>query len=231
MMGVIAHPGTITAMSVSCDGKQLFTVGSDGIINMWDVQPEALGASSSPKAAAKDGGIWASVLDDPQLLSDIKDFFYFAQIQAQGEDSVESRQITGKVPVSAIANLFRALGDYPSQDEVQNLMDHIDFMSGQEPGTTSSLDFPTFLGLYVNHRRVAAVQQEDIDEAFFELSDAGNGKISRQKLLDALAKQGDMLPQQDLSEVLQVLTGDGDLEALPEMMDAQTFSQQLLGFE
>lgn len=38
MMGVIAHPGHIAAMAVSCDGHQLFTVGSDGVINAWEVR-------------------------------------------------------------------------------------------------------------------------------------------------------------------------------------------------
>ena len=117
-MGVIAHPGAIIAMTVSFDGRQLFTAGADGVINAWAVSPEALVPPAAREAAApppEQGGLWAGVIDDPAALAEMKDFFYYAQLMAQGEDELGPRRVTGRVPVTALANLFRALGDYPSQ--------------------------------------------------------------------------------------------------------------------
>lgn len=39
---------------------------------------------------------------------------------------------------------------------------------------------------------------------FAELADVTGGGLSRSKLLELLAKQGDMLPQKELAELLQV---------------------------
>lgn len=50
------------------------------------------------------------------------DYFYYAQLRAQGEDTTEPRQITGLVPISEVGNLMRSLGFYPSEKEVEDLM-------------------------------------------------------------------------------------------------------------
>jgi WD40 repeat protein len=42
-MGLISHPGVITGISVSSDGKYLFTSGGDDFsINMWTIDVSAI---------------------------------------------------------------------------------------------------------------------------------------------------------------------------------------------
>jgi WD40 repeat protein len=43
-MGLIAHPGAVTDITSSFDGKYVFTSGgSDLTVNMWTVDTDALG--------------------------------------------------------------------------------------------------------------------------------------------------------------------------------------------
>ena len=50
--------------------------------------------------------------------SDIKDYFYYCQLRTQGESAMEKRNITGKIPVTEVPSLVRAVGFYPSEEEV-----------------------------------------------------------------------------------------------------------------
>lgn len=39
-MGIVAHPGKISALAVSCEGKFLFSAGGPDLsVNMWRIEP------------------------------------------------------------------------------------------------------------------------------------------------------------------------------------------------
>jgi WD40 repeat protein len=77
-MGLIAHPSVITDISVSWDGKYLFTSGGDDLsVNMWSIdvtpidQAIALGGEGiEPFINLIEGG------REGQTFQDMKDFFY-----------------------------------------------------------------------------------------------------------------------------------------------------------
>ena len=52
------------------------------------------------------------------------DYFYYAQLVSQGEESTAPRESTGQVPLDRIPDLMRALGYYPTEQEVQNMSEH-----------------------------------------------------------------------------------------------------------
>jgi hypothetical protein len=123
-MGLIAHPGQVSSMAVTSDGAWVLTAGGpDMAIHMWAVNTAALAA------AAADGGAGAApferLLDggrDGPFYSQMADYFCYAQLRAQGEDSVEERQVPGRVPAAELPNLMRAVGFYPSDREIDEIL-------------------------------------------------------------------------------------------------------------
>lgn len=52
------------------------------------------------------------------LMNEIKDMFYYAQILHQEENTTAPKVITDNMVVEEIPNLMRAIGYYPSNEEV-----------------------------------------------------------------------------------------------------------------
>ena len=123
-MGLIAHPGEISDLATTWDGKWLITAGGfDHSIHLWKVEPAVLSASAArggsgiePFVAQLDGGA------EGGFYQEVVDHFYYAQLRAQGEDTTEPRKITGDVPISQLGNMMRSLGFYPSQREAEEIM-------------------------------------------------------------------------------------------------------------
>ena len=110
-VGLIAHPGEvyhlrevglivkITNISISYDGRSIFTSGGNDLsVNMWIVDSNAFestvtsgGEGIQSYIQMIEGG------DKGQFWSEIKDYFYYAQIKSQGEYSLNSFQIQNKV--------------------------------------------------------------------------------------------------------------------------------------
>lgn len=101
-MGIVAHPGDITGIDVSYDGKYLFSAGgADLSVNMWKINPNHTGDlysdseydppydSMKPFYSLLEGG------EGGELHRDIEDYFYYCQLRHLGEDSMESRTLTG----------------------------------------------------------------------------------------------------------------------------------------
>eukprot|EP00966_Prymnesium_polylepis_P196218 4547648-Prymnesium_polylepis.1 len=111
---------TIRAACASPPRRQVTAGGADMSIHLWKVDSHALdrtvksgGEGLAPFVALIDGGA------DGPLYQEMLDYFYYAQLRAQGEDTTEPRRITGLVPVSEVGNLMRSLGFYPSEKEVE----------------------------------------------------------------------------------------------------------------
>ena len=86
--------------------------------------------------------------------------------------------------------------------------------------------------MYVNHRPIFGVSKEQIAAAFAAISVDGSGALSRDSLLRALASHDEALTGDDLAQCLRMLTGTDDANAaIPELVDAKSFAEQVLGFQ
>ncbi len=135
-LGLVAHPGGVTAVAISHNGRKLITAGAqcafhpwafrrccpflhpsesqlvrercvvvpriasriagaDGTVNMWDINTAALDAQGHGVPPSER---WPAVLDDPDLLDDMRQYFVYAQIKSQGEDCMELRDTSGAGP-------------------------------------------------------------------------------------------------------------------------------------
>jgi len=233
-MGLIAHPGEVTDLAASWDGKWLITAGgADMSIHLWRVDPAALdsaakvgGMGVEPFVSQLDGGV------DGAFYQELIDHFYYAQLRAQGEDTTEPRKITGEVPLAELGNMMRSLGFYPSGREIDEMVAEARLVAqaaGREGANTFTFD--EFVTMYVNHRPIFGVSKEQITEAFAALS-SGSGELSRDALLNLLNSHEEALGGDDLAKCLQMLVGTEDpLKAMPSQVDAKTFAEQILGFQ
>ena len=98
-MGLIAHPGPISALAVSGDGSLLATAGgADGTVNLWSVHPEVVdaaeAASFAPTAADEPLSTMVSTKCLPWVrqlggggpgteMDELVDFFFYSQLRTQ----------------------------------------------------------------------------------------------------------------------------------------------------
>lgn len=153
-MGISTHAGAISAISVSFDGKYLFSAGrgeqSSYMYELCLSDDGGVGNTGSNNTSIQHSGVegqptdtvrtsgshstkgslepFLSLLEGGKggdLHEDIIDYFYYCQLRAQGEDSIEERAITGRIPVDEIPALIRAVGFYPSEAQVVDMLNEV----------------------------------------------------------------------------------------------------------
>ena len=107
-----------------------------------------------------------------EFYGEVKDYFLYSQLRAQGEDSTADRLagIDKPVPTSEIPRLLRALGHYPSERELSDIFRELAVetsgdgdMAADPPAT---IGFDRFVSLYVNYRPMFGVDAGSIESAF-----------------------------------------------------------------
>jgi len=232
-MGLIAHPGPIAAISVSYDGKYAFTCGgADLTVNQWLIEPQSVSSASylggdgvEPFVRLVEGG------ESGEFFADMKDYFYYSQIRSQGEDTTKARVLDGTLPAEMIPDLMCALGFFPTQLEIKNMITEIKYSKFSETGeAVDRVGFEDFVKLYVNHRPVFAVGPEQILTAFDAMKRQDEAGVQRDALIELLTKNGEKMTVEEIEDCLQKLVGQRSIgEVLPEELDATEFAHNILG--
>ncbi|CBJ27265.1 flagellar associated protein [Ectocarpus siliculosus] len=192
MMGLIAHPGEISSLSVSGDGNYLITAGGkDLTVNVWKINTQAVQNAASANMPAKNqtqlkveqesvrgdpsmSTIIPSAADDMapfleqlqggeggDLHEELVDYFFYALLRTQGEDTTNERSTASAVPVEEVPNIMRALGYYPTEQEVAHMSNEIKYSRFTETGEVEdSVDLNGLIRLFVNHRPVFPVSKQ-----------------------------------------------------------------------
>jgi hypothetical protein len=231
-MGLIVHPGPISAISVDYQGKYAFTCGgADLTVNQWLIEPQSVSSASflggdgiEPFVKLLEGG------EEGEFFADMKDYFYYSQIRSQGEDTTKARTLDGTLPADEIPHLMCALGYFPTQLEIQNMITEIKYSKFSETGeVVERVGFEDFVKLYVNHRPVFAVGPRQVQLAVDAMK-REEGPLSKQMLLSLLTKQGEKMTIEELEGCLQQLVGEGSLNAvLGDEIDGLDFAHNILG--
>lgn len=244
-MGLVAHSGVITDCVVSSDGKYLFTAGGiDHTVNFWSIKGEYLREQATKRLEIEDGIVdvnntepYVRLIEGGRhgkFFSEIKQFFYYAQIRSQGEVTTSERKITGRVPLNQIPDVVRALGFYASHYEIQNLLTEMKLALGYDPNLTTELkditvDFDTFVKLFVNHRPVMGTTVRDIKDAFVAIgAEPMSGIIFSESFFQALMSRGETMSEEDVNTALSVLLEEDITHSnLEERFSAEQFAQLL----
>lgn len=98
----------------------------------------------------------------------MNDFFYYSIIRYKKENTTKTRKLDEKiVPVDELPNLMRAMGYYPTEQEVKNMIDEVKYSNFTDAAMpTKEVKFDKFITLFVNHRPVYGIGKNNIDEAF-----------------------------------------------------------------
>lgn len=241
VVGLVAHPSRISDLAVSFDGKFVFTSGgTDLSVNMWSANVQPLintmkHPTMEPFYRLLDEGGAAA---EGELYDNIVDYFYLCQIRSHGENVMDPRAITGRIPIGEISTLMRAIGFFPSEEDILNMTNEVRYKAFMTTGVLNyDIDLEDFIKLYVNHRPLFPLNSNSIENAFAEIAqymkkskdrkkggrlgaqastendlesaDIGGGvTIPWNELTQLLGIEGEALTPNDLSACLIALMGE-----------------------
>ncbi|CAL8344525.1 unnamed protein product [Lota lota] len=259
-LAVICHPGGVSQLACSFDGRFVFTSGgADCTVLRWEINRDGLQAAASlggshldPFYALLEGGRGGT------LCLEMEDFFYYCQLRHQGIDSMATRQVSSSIPLTEVPFLMRALGFFPTEQELEDMQNEVKFSKYAETGKyVKEVDLAEFLRLYINHRPAFGISREELAESFRVLGvwdGTGQPAIPRDQLLELLQARGEHMREDEVVECFTVLSGEHMREdemgewltpapgasekhaeysldcVIPESISAETFTGHILGF-
>ncbi|XP_035196390.1 cilia- and flagella-associated protein 251 isoform X1 [Oxyura jamaicensis] len=250
----ICHPGGVSDLACSYDGRYVFTAGgSDRTVLKWEVNLNALEAAAS--LGGKDLVPFYSLLEggrEGEFFRELEDYFYYVQLRSQGIDTLETRQVSTHIPLEEIPSVMRAMGFYPSEEEIEEMINEVKFSEYVDTGEqVTKINLGDFIKLYINHRPAFGLSMKTIRRAFQVLgydNENGDKVIDRGDLLLLLQCRGEHMTEDELAQCLTALLGrhsgggrsDPDTcdpsgaaalteEEIPEEITAERFTADILG--
>ncbi|KAK4875206.1 hypothetical protein RN001_011628 [Aquatica leii] len=247
-IGTTAHPTQLVQFRISCDGKYVFTIGkNDNCMLMWEINTEAVeatyrngGVVLEPYYCLIEGGL------NGWLFKEMQDLFYYMQILHQGENTVLPRNVSDCIPVSELPDLMRAVGFYPSEYEIENMIVDLKYRDFDLTKTLKDeVSFLEFIQLYINYRPPHGISIEKLQEQFEFLcsleTTSPPGTISREGFINAISEKGETFTRNKAYTCLATLMRDDDVPGgnsfskdfsfLPIVIDFKTFLEDMLGID
>lgn len=113
----------------------------------------------------------------------------------------------GTITLAELASVMRALGQHPTQDELQMMMSSVDV------DQNGVIDFDEFVGLMRNHfysEENAPSAEAELLEAFRIFDRNGDGFITEEELRQALLNLGERLTGEQLRDMIAAADTDGN---------------------
>ncbi|XP_023321162.1 neo-calmodulin [Eurytemora carolleeae] len=109
----------------------------------------------------------------------------------------------GVVTSVEVGQIMRAIGQNPSEAEIQDMVNTVD------KDGTGNIDFPEFL-LMMTMKHINENAEDEIREAFKVFDGDGNGYINRQELACVMMNIGEKLTMEEIQEMIDEADIDGD---------------------
>ncbi|KAJ3394150.1 Cilia- and flagella-associated protein 251 [Lobulomyces angularis] len=220
-MGVIAHPNEVNE-TPTFDGEYLLTVG-DATVNQWKIQKSSIEIQLSFQAAQSVLEPYLNLVDNTNLgkespfYKEMEDYFYYAQLRSQGENSTTKRKILDRVQLDQVPYIFQAMGFYPTKIEIENLLNEVKFSLVEKNfnGLVNSVNFEDLIKLYVNHKPAKNYTEEELFRALDDCLEPGKKKN---------VVFGDEVGKVKVSKENEEITRDG-LSALIELY-GESFTEE-----
>uniref|UniRef100_A0A8C4U3R4 Uncharacterized protein n=1 Tax=Falco tinnunculus TaxID=100819 RepID=A0A8C4U3R4_FALTI len=178
----------------------------------WEVNLNALDAAAS--LGGEDLIPFYNLLDggrEGEFFRELEDYFYYAQLCSHGIDTLETRQVSTHIPLEEIPSVMRAMGFYPSEEKIEEIINEVKFSKYADTGEqVTTISFEDFIKLYINHRPVFGLSMKRIQQAFQVLgydNENGDKVIDRGDLLLLLQHRGERMTEEELVQCLSTLLG------------------------
>ncbi|XP_009924027.2 cilia- and flagella-associated protein 251 [Haliaeetus albicilla] len=209
----ICHPDGVSDLASSYDGCYIFTVGgNDRTLMKWKVNLNALDAAAS--LGGEDLIPFYNLLDggrEGEFFRELEDYFYYAQLRSHGIDTLETRQVSTHIPLEEIPSVMRAMGFYPSEEKIEEMINEVKFSKYADTGEqVTKINLGDFIKLYINHRPAFGLSMKKIQQAFHVLgydNENGDKVIDRGDLLLLLQCRGEHMTEDELVQCLTTLLG------------------------
>ncbi|XP_063225998.1 cilia- and flagella-associated protein 251-like isoform X2 [Bacillus rossius redtenbacheri] len=244
-LAMVAHPCKISSILCAPDNKSVFSLGCcDFSLLMWTINISSVevmfqigGEGLEPYHCLIEGG------QSGWLFNEMKDLFYYSQILHFGENKKTERQVSRSIPLSVLPDLMRAVGYYPSEYEVENMIHEVKYADFALTGIINEqIQFEDFVRLYLNHRPATGIVLREIENAFSAIADEfsnNEATISNEKFVSILKDRGESFSQEEVETYLSVLVSQPDgtekqpppeiLDVVPKDMNYKNFAQDILG--
>uniref|UniRef100_A0A673KKT4 WD repeat-containing protein 66-like n=1 Tax=Sinocyclocheilus rhinocerous TaxID=307959 RepID=A0A673KKT4_9TELE len=210
---MICHSTGVSTLACSYDGRYAFTAGGqDCTVFSWELNLSSLEASAA--LGGKDMLPFYNLLEggrDGQLFREMEEYFYYCQLQNQDLDTMDTRLVSTRIPLADVPFLMRALGFYPTEQELEDMQNEVKFSRYAETRNyVTDIDLEEFIKLYVNHRPASGIARQELCNAFQVLGkpdERGRYTIDRDELLELLQARGEHMTDDDLAECFTTLVG------------------------
>ncbi|NXD40293.1 CF251 protein, partial [Copsychus sechellarum] len=208
----ICHPDGASDFAMSHDGRYIFTAGGkERTFMKWKVNLHALDAAAF--LGGEDMIPFYNLLDggrDGKFFRELEDFFYYVQLCSQGIKTLERRQVSTHIPLEEIPSVMRAIGFYPSEEEIEEMINEVKFSKYADTGEeVTKINLEDFIKLYINHRSALSLSMKTIQRAFQVLGydNKGDKVIDREDFMLLLQCRGEKMTEDELAECLTTLLG------------------------
>ncbi|XP_005055153.1 PREDICTED: WD repeat-containing protein 66 [Ficedula albicollis] len=209
----ICHPDGASDFAISHDGRYIFTAGGkERTFMKWKVNLPALDAAAF--LGGEDMIPFYNLLDggrDGKFFRELEDYFYYVQLCSQGIITLERRQVSTHIPLEEIPSVMRAIGFYPSEEEIEEMINEVKFSKYADTGEeVTEINLEDFIKLYINHRPALGLSMKTIQRAFQVLgydNKKGDKVIDRGDFLLLLQCRGEQMTEDELAECLTTLLG------------------------
>ncbi|RLV99937.1 hypothetical protein DV515_00009323 [Chloebia gouldiae] len=209
----ICHPDGASDFAISHDGRYIFTAGGkERTFMKWKVNLHILNAAAF--LGGEDLIPFYNLLDggrEGKFFRELEDYFYYVQLCSQGIKTLETRQVSTHIPLEEIPSVMRAVGFYPSEEEIEDMINEVKFSKYADTGEeVTKINLDDFIKLYINHRPALALSMKTIQRAFQVLgydNKKGDKVIERGDFLSVLQCRGEQMTEDELAECLTTLLG------------------------
>ncbi|XP_051888473.1 cilia- and flagella-associated protein 251 [Pristis pectinata] len=252
---LICHGSMVSNIACSYDGRYIFTAGGDDCtVHMWKVDlvaheaVTALGGEDLiPFYGLLEGG------RDGELFREMENYFYYSQLRYQHISTMETRVVSTHIPLQEIPFMMRALGFYPTEKEIEDMLNEVKFSKYVDMGKyVTDIDLGEFIKLYINHRPAFGISASELQHTFDVLgyeNENGEKAIALGELLQLLQTRGECMSEEEVAETLSTLLGlnpeggSSEFEVfnakdtskllkqqLPQAITSELFIYDMLGF-
>ncbi|XP_045491069.1 cilia- and flagella-associated protein 251-like [Colias croceus] len=244
-IGLLGHPVQVTGMCYREDSGTLFTIGAkDSCVYQWAANYRAVELTT--KQGGEDLDPYYCLIENGRpgwLFHEIRDLFYYVQILCQGTFSPAMRRVKDYIPIDSLPDLMRALGYFPSEYEVENLLIEAKYKVYQR-APSLEIDFEEFVKLYLNHRPAFPDTYKKIKNAFRYFATPNHENefvICPEDFVQMLSQNGERFSRELSWYLLSILYGQSfddraalneeDFSFMPEEITLSELLTNIIGVE